>query len=142
MLKAYLDAEEVEVLEKSATNTRDRLLIRLLFHLGCRVSEALAITVADIDFVGRTVMIQHLKTRLNLLCPRCQVRLGRKHYFCSACGAKITGAISQESEHRRMRTLPIDEGTIKMLKEHIAGGGLVIRGDKKLLLGLMVKSWI
>ncbi|MBA7664832.1 hypothetical protein ES703_72896 [subsurface metagenome] len=38
MAKVYLEADEVEGLEKAATNLRDRLLIRLLFHLGCRIS--------------------------------------------------------------------------------------------------------
>ena len=51
MAKVYLDREEVELLEQAATNLRDRLLIKLLFHLGCRISEALALTVPDIDFI-------------------------------------------------------------------------------------------
>ena len=49
MTKTYLEIEEVIKLEKAATNLRDRLLIRLLSHLGCRISEALGITVEDID---------------------------------------------------------------------------------------------
>jgi len=49
MAKSYLEANEIESLERASTNLRDRLLIRLLFHLGCRVSEALALTVEDID---------------------------------------------------------------------------------------------
>ena len=50
MAKAYLEPEEIEKLENAAEYLRDRLLIRLLFHLGCRISEALGITVGDIDF--------------------------------------------------------------------------------------------
>jgi len=45
MTKAYLEPEEIEGLERAAECLRDRLLIRLLFHLGCRVSEALGIKV-------------------------------------------------------------------------------------------------
>ena len=47
--KAYLNPAEVNSLEKAATNLRDRLLIRLLSHLGCRISEAIALTVDDIN---------------------------------------------------------------------------------------------
>lgn len=47
-MKAYLEPKEIERLENTAINLRDRLLIRLLFHLGCRISEALAIRVEDI----------------------------------------------------------------------------------------------
>ena len=45
MSKAYLEIDEVERLEKATTNLRDRLLVCLLFRLGCRVSEALGIGV-------------------------------------------------------------------------------------------------
>jgi len=55
-MKTYLEAGEVELLEKAATNLRDRLLIRLLFHLGCRISEALALKVEDIDFTQGTII--------------------------------------------------------------------------------------
>ena len=62
--KAYLEPEEVDCLEKAAASLRDRLLIRLLFHLGCRISEAVALTVPDIDLQQGMVTIQHLKGRL------------------------------------------------------------------------------
>lgn len=48
-MKTYPEPEEAEMLEKVATSLRDVLLIRLLFRLGCRVSEALAIKTDDID---------------------------------------------------------------------------------------------
>lgn len=38
MGKAYSEVDELQRLEKVATNLRDRLLIRILFRLGCRVS--------------------------------------------------------------------------------------------------------
>ena len=57
MTKAYLEASEVERLEKAAANLRDRLLIRLLFRLGCRISEALGLKVEDIDLAHSTVTI-------------------------------------------------------------------------------------
>lgn len=87
--KAYLELDEVARLEKSTTNLRDRLLIRLLFHLGCRVSEALAIGVEDIDLTSGTVTIQHLKTRMKLSCHHCDARLGRNHTYCPKCGARV-----------------------------------------------------
>ena len=61
MVKAYLEIQEIEHLEQTAEYLRDKLLIRLLFHLGCRVSEALGIKTSDIDFKQGLVTIQHLK---------------------------------------------------------------------------------
>jgi len=87
--KAYLEANEVQKLEESATNLRDRLLIRLLFRLGCRISEALALEVKDIDFAQDTVTIQHLKLRIKIICSRCGARIGRNHSFCPKCGIEI-----------------------------------------------------
>jgi len=117
--KAYLEAEEIGKLEQAASNLRDRLLIRLLTHLGCRISEALGIKVEDIDLVKHTITIQHLKTRIKLGCPHCNARLGRYHSYCPVCGAKVEKASTEEREHRRLRTLPIDSETISMLSEYI-----------------------
>ena len=52
--KAYLDPTEVDSLEKVASNLRDRLFIRLLSHLGCRIAKAQALTVDDINFQQAT----------------------------------------------------------------------------------------
>ena len=97
--KAYLEVAEVARLEKATTNLRDRLLIRLLFHLGCRVSEALAITIEDIDLTMGTVTIQHLKTHTKLSCPQCGARLGKSYIFCFRCGATVEKAVVKEQEH-------------------------------------------
>ena len=68
-MKTYLEPDEIARMEKTATNLRDRLLIRLLSHLGCRISEALGIKVEDIDLDNGTVTIQHLKARMKLILP-------------------------------------------------------------------------
>ena len=76
-MKTYLELKEIERIEQAAECLRDRLLIRLLARLGCRVSEALGITVEDIDFDQGTVTIVHLKRRIKLSCPNCSTRLSR-----------------------------------------------------------------
>jgi len=123
-------------MEKAATNLRDRLLIRLLAHLGCRISEVLGLTVQDIDFHQGTVTIQHLKTRLKLSCPHCSCRLGRSHRFCPKCGFEVQEAVAQESERRRLRTLPVDGETLEVLKGYIDRGGPVYHGGKQLIFGI------
>ena len=60
-MKAYLEIEEIERLEHTATNVRDKVLVRIVARLGCRISEALALKVEDIDFGRGTVTIEHLK---------------------------------------------------------------------------------
>jgi integrase/recombinase XerD len=135
-MKTYLEPEEVKLLEEQATNLRDRLLIRLLFHLGCRVSEALAITVEDIDFTAGTITIQHLKAHLKLSCTGCGQRLGRNHTFCPRCGSKVEKAQTEEQEHRRQRVLPVDGDTLSALKDYIRRGGPVLRDAKRLIFGI------
>jgi len=134
--RAYLKPDEIARLEESAANLRDKLLIRLLFHLGCRISEALGLEVKDIDFTQGTVTIQHLKIRIKLSCPECSARLGKNHTFCPKCGVKVAEALAKEQEHRRMRTLPLDEGTLEMMKDYIERGGPVTRNGKELLFGI------
>ena len=108
-MKTYLELEEISLLENEAANHRDRLLIRVLFRTGCRVSEALAIRVEDIDFEHGTITIRHLKARLRLYCSNCRQRLGRRYTFCPKCGVKVGKAQAEEQQqaHRQadMRAL-------------------------------------
>ncbi len=136
MMKTYLESEETKRLELSATNPRDRLLIRLLYRLGCRVSEALAIFTDDFDFQDRMVTIRHLKTRLKLACPHCNAKLAASHIYCPGCGVEVEKAVSQFKEHRRLITLPIDDHTLEMIRDYINRSGLVLRNGKQLLFGI------
>ena len=96
ILKTYLELIEIEQLEQAAEYLRDRLLIKLLFHLGCRISEALSITVSDIDFGQGTVAIPNLKARITLSCPQCEARLRKSHRYCPGCGLDVEKAVTQE----------------------------------------------
>jgi len=135
-MKAYLDIDETEQLENATTYLRDKLLIRILVRLGCRISEALALGVKDIDFGQGMVTIQHLKSRIKLSCPQCGARLGRSHSFCPQCGIKVNEAVAKEQEHRRMRTLPLDKDTLEILRDYIRRGGPVENDGKRLLFGI------
>jgi len=86
-MKAYLEFADIVLMEEATTNLRDRLLVRILFRLGCRISEALALKVEDIDFDAGTVTILHLKRRISSYCPNCGARLGKTYRFCPACGS-------------------------------------------------------
>ena len=44
-MKTYLEPKEIDQIEQATECLRDKLLVRLLARLGCRVSEALGITV-------------------------------------------------------------------------------------------------
>lgn len=135
-MKVYVEPEEVTLLEKKTTNLRDRLLIRLLFHLGCRVSEALGSTVEDVDFDHGTITIKYLKARLKLSCTECGQQLGRSHAFCPKCGSKVEKAQTEQQQHRRQRVLPVDVETLSMLKDYIRRGGPVVRDGKRLIFGI------
>ena len=130
-MKTYLNFRDVELLEKGADSARDRLLVRLLFRLGCRVSEVLKLKVSDIDYEQATITILHLKTRSRLMCPDCKASLARRHRFCPGCGIEIRQVISSEREQRRIRILPIDENTLNLLKEYVARNKPVSAGDTR-----------
>jgi len=136
VVKTYLEGGEIMLLENATTNLRDRLLIRLLFRLGCRVSEALAIKVEDIDFDKSVITIKHLKTRLKLSCAGCGARLGANHIFCPGCGSKVEKAQAEQQEHHRQRVLPVDGETLRALKDYIRRGGSVLRDGKRLIFGI------
>jgi integrase/recombinase XerD len=135
-VKVYLEPDEIGKAENAADNLRDRILVRLLYHLGCRISEALALKVEDIDFTHGTVTIKHLKSRLKLSCTECGQGLGRNHAFCPKCGGKVGKALTQQQEYRRQRALPVDSETLRILKEYIERGGPVVRDGKRVIFGI------
>ena len=132
-MKVYLEPYEVKQIEGQATCLRDRLLVRLLFRLGCRVSEAVALKVDDIDFTQRTVTIEHLKTRLRLFCPNCSARLGKAHAFCPKCSTRVEKVVTQERVHRRLETLG-REITVKCGSDVWQGCAEAVDDDGSLLL--------
>lgn len=136
-VKAYLETSEIVTLQDVATNLRDRLLIRLLSRLGCCIIEALTIGMEDIDFGNSAVSIPHLKTGLKLSCRHCGAGIAGSHIFCLECGAKVVEAVAKELEHRQQRILPIDSGTLSMIREYIERGGPVERNGRKLIFGII-----
>ena len=152
-VKEYLDPNDVIRLEQAAVTwnrhsremvpcLRDQLLVRLLFHSACRVSEALGIEVPQIDFDQGTVRIEHLKSRIRLCCPHCGTGLGKTHVFCPGCGLNVDKTIAKELEHRRMRNIPLDTETLDMIKEYIKLGGPVKRNGKQMLFGInRYRAW-
>jgi len=136
VVKTYLEPDEIKLMEDSATNLRDRLLIRLLFRLACRVSEALTLKVKDVDLVSGAVTIEHLKARLHISCPNCHTRLSRKHTFCPGCGKKLDRVTANKLLERKLRRLPLDLETVDMLGNYIRRGGPVVQGGERVIFGI------
>jgi integrase/recombinase XerD len=140
--KAYLEPNEIQKMEEAADYQRDRLLIHLLSRLGCRVSEVLGIAVDDIDFSRGLITIEHLKTRLNLYCPKCEARISRSARFCPGCGQKLEKAVTRELSRRRVRELPVDEDTLVRIKDYIDKGGPASHDGRQLLFGIgRTQAW-
>jgi integrase/recombinase XerD len=136
MAKEYLDIDETAKLEDVAKTPRDRLLIRILSRLGCRVSEALGITVGDIDLSAGTITIVHLKSRVWLNCRQCGEKLGLRHDFYPKCGTRNQMNVAARSDRRRQRSLPLDSASANLIREFIAQGSPVLRDGKLYLFGI------
>ena len=52
-MKTYLNPEEIKRLVEAAENLRDKILIRLLYSTGCRISELLGLTRNKGQFVAK-----------------------------------------------------------------------------------------
>lgn len=135
-MKAYLELGDMVAMEMVATNLRDRLLVRMLSRLGCRISEILGLTLQDVDFTRGTVAIKHLKARQKVSCVACGQKLGMAHAFCPGCGSRIDKAQVEQQEHRRQRVLPVDTDTLKMLSEYVQYGAPVVQDGRQLIFGI------
>ena len=89
-LKGYLEPEQVERLVAVATNPRDVLLVRIPWRTGIRVTELISLRTEDIDFDNRAIVIKVQKMR------------------------KKDGKAVE-----RRRVVPIDQGTLDMVKEYL-----------------------
>lgn len=123
MMKAYLTAEEAELMAQAATCVRDDVLIRVLFWGACRISEALGLEVDDVNPAQGTITIKHLKTRIRLLCPDCNARLSRVARFCPICGKEVPQPVRDEQDLHRIRTIPLERQTMERLVDFIHRDG-------------------
>lgn len=57
----YLTQEEVKKLFDPITSPRDRALFALIYYYGLRVSEAVSLTLHDVDFKRNKIIIRRLK---------------------------------------------------------------------------------
>ena len=89
-LRAYLEAPEVERLIAAATKLRDKLLVRIPWRTGIRVSELIGIKIPDIDFESRAILIKIQKQR------------------------KRDGKTIE-----RRRLVPVDQDTLDMIREYL-----------------------
>ena len=140
-MKVYLELADVELMEKVASNQRDRLLIRLLSRLGCRISEALALKVKDVDFEQKTVTILHLKRIIKVSCPRCKARLSIRHQYCPVCGVRVNETIRRQQERKRIRVLPIDRRSVEMLRQYLGQSKLCVDSDEPLFRLNRHRAW-
>ena len=133
-MKVYLELADIALMEKVANSQRDRLLIRLLSRLGCRISEALALKVKDVDFEQKTVTILHLKRIIKVSCSRCKARLGIRHQYCPVCGVRVNETIRRQQERKRIRVLPIDRRSVEMLRQYLSQSKLCVGSDEPIFV--------
>lgn len=117
-LKTYLLPQEVEAMVDKCRNLRDRLIIKMLFRTGMRVSELVSIKLKDTDLNSGVILIKHLKRTQRKVCLKCGTKTGRKSMFCPKCGVSLKDAGYKESERRRL--LRIDDESLSMLREYLA----------------------
>ena len=145
-VKEYLEAKETSLIEDKATCLRDKLLIRLLRRLGCRVGEVLGLEEQHVDFENRQVRIEHEKMRVALYCPFCpqdgkdRTRLSKKSVFCPKCGKAVEQAVSKGKAERHLRKIPVDADTLTLIREYIKKGGVTAVGGKRMLFTIK-RQW-
>ena len=139
-VKEYLMPEDTSKIEAAALWDRDKLLIRLLRRLGCRVGEVLGIEVRHIDFEQRQVRIEHEKHFKTLFCPHCRkagkkhdTRLAKTHLFCPICRNPVEAPIVKMKAVPNLRKIPLDKDSLALIKAYIKSGGVTEVNGKKLL---------
>ena len=131
--QAYLTPEQGRVLEEATTRLVDQVLVRLHRRMGCRVGEILGIAAEDFNFDVGLVTIIHEKTHIRILCPSCKKEVARKFKLCPYCGKDVGEAIEKALKSRKVRTIPIDQSTVKLVQHYLANVKLPAQGRRHML---------
>jgi integrase/recombinase XerD len=75
--------------------------------------------VINCSFVFFPDWVAGSQKNVKTICSICRARLSRKHQYCPECGIKIRDTVKNQQERRRIRALPVDQGTIEMIKSYI-----------------------
>jgi len=91
-LRGYLRPDEVKKVIDHAGSLRDRLIMRLLWATGCRVSELLLLTVEDVSFRDGALVMWTLKRkkrrRYQRIVPVDDITLSMIKTYCRRYGIK------------------------------------------------------
>src|SRR4030042_2479670 len=91
-LRAYLESEQVERLIAVAPHLRDKLLVRIPWRTGIRVTELIVLKESDIDYDSRAITVKVQKQRKK-----------------------------DDKTVERRRVVPVDRATLSMLKGYLGG---------------------
>ena len=127
-LPYYLTPEEVHLLIDNAETDRDRLLLRLLWETGVRVSESVAVTLSDVSREGvrvlgkgkieRVVFVQEGLVAAILFFAQ-EAGLGRDDYlFASRRGGHITKQRADQIIRQAARTAGLERNVHAHLFRH------------------------
>jgi len=126
-IKGFLTPEQIESMIEGCNNLRDRLLIRLLWRTGMRVSELvkpgrnpiLGLRVENILWNENALIIRHAKrSSTKFLCPLCNMRLTKVHKFCQSCGERVEKPVVKRTEPP-VRRIDVDPETLTMVREYL-----------------------
>ncbi len=145
-VKEYLEVEDTSLIEDAALCLRDKLLVRLLRRLGCRVGEILGLEERHIDFSQRQIKIVHEKARITRFCSYCakegvRTRLGKKWLACPRCMNPISNAIIKQMDATLLRKVPIDKDTLQLIRQYINQGGITEVREKQMLFTIS-RQWV
>ena len=128
-LRGFFSVAQVDAMIEGCDNLRDRVLIRLLWRTGMRISELvrpgkdrspdLGLRVTDILWQENTLIIRHAKRSASKIsCPNCGTTLGRKFKFCPICRQVVKAPSIQKLAHP-VRRIDVDPGTLAMVREYL-----------------------
>lgn len=131
-ITAYLSYEQIQAMIESEPYLMNKLLIQMTFRTGLRISEVLSIDVEDVRWDDRVLLVRRLKKNS----WRWKPGNDTSNRLCPCCGDLVP--IESLIEHRESHTefyaakpgkqskkgLPIDTGTLEMLKEYLERSGI------------------
>jgi len=140
-LPQYLSRDQVQQLVEACRSDRDRLLVRIAFETGGRVSELTEIRRSDVDIANRQVRLRTLKRRSDRRRKRPEVFrwIPVSHSLCADLGNYFleidppAAGLIDDDELARVRVFPLTrQGAFALIRKAGKKAGLVARGGREI----------
>ena len=119
--QTYLERDQTLALENATRNPRDRsALYASTVSPAPGSQKIIGLHLENVNFDAKLLQIVHEKAQKKAICPKCKKALGKDFQVCPRCLIPVKDMVEKTLKEVKMRTIPVDQTTLDLLREYTA----------------------